>query len=202
MQVAPATACAAAATNSLRVQEALMRGTGREETTWPSSLLPVAFWLDHADRQPDSRAALPRNHRPVALPTPPPLPRLGPEVTAQQEQEETECGDADDPKNWISYVEHGQNINCWQWASLPVRLEPSRCRRRTNSTYLCSSSQIHWPRHSVRMSLPRWPHNRQRGASGLIAAALRRAGLAGLDLLMRAQFESAQSPAKDNSSCR
>jgi hypothetical protein len=40
----------------------------------------------------------------VALPTPPPIPRLGAEVTAQQEQEDTERGDSDDPKNWISYV--------------------------------------------------------------------------------------------------
>jgi hypothetical protein len=47
----------------------------------------------------------------VAFPTPPPLPRLGAEVTAQQEQEDTERGDADDPKNWISYVEHSQNFN-------------------------------------------------------------------------------------------
>ena len=56
-------------------------------------------------------AALLRNHRPVAFPTPPPLPRLGVEVTAQQEQKNTERGDADDPKNWISYVEHSQNFN-------------------------------------------------------------------------------------------
>jgi hypothetical protein len=46
----------------------------------------------------------------MALPTPP-LPRLGAEVTPQQEQEDTERGDADDPKNWISYVEHSQNFN-------------------------------------------------------------------------------------------
>jgi hypothetical protein len=32
-------------------------------------------------------------------------------VTAQQEQEDTERGDADEPKNWISYVEHSQNFN-------------------------------------------------------------------------------------------
>jgi hypothetical protein len=47
----------------------------------------------------------------VAFPTPPPLPRLGAEVTAQQEQEDSERGDADDPKNQISYVEHSQNFN-------------------------------------------------------------------------------------------
>jgi hypothetical protein len=46
----------------------------------------------------------------MALPTPP-LPRLGAEVTVQQEQEGTERGDADDPKNWVSYVEHSQNFN-------------------------------------------------------------------------------------------
>jgi hypothetical protein len=51
----------------------------------------------------------------VALPTPPPRPRLGAEVTAQQEQEETERRDADNPKNWISYVEHSQNFN-WYFA--------------------------------------------------------------------------------------
>lgn len=47
----------------------------------------------------------------MAFPTPPPLPRLGAEVTAQQEQEDTERRDADNPKNWISYVEHSQNLN-------------------------------------------------------------------------------------------
>ena len=47
----------------------------------------------------------------MALPTPPLRPRLGAEVTAQQEQEDTERGDADDPENWISYVEHSQNLD-------------------------------------------------------------------------------------------
>jgi hypothetical protein len=47
----------------------------------------------------------------VALPTPPPRPRLGAEVTAQQIQEDTERGHADNPKNWISDTEHSQNSN-------------------------------------------------------------------------------------------
>jgi hypothetical protein len=46
----------------------------------------------------------------MALPTPP-LPRLGAEVTPQQEQEDTQRRDADDPENWISYGEHSQNSN-------------------------------------------------------------------------------------------
>lgn len=49
----------------------------------------------------------------MASPTPPPLPRFATEVTAQQEQEDTERRDADDPKDWILYVEHSQNIG---WA--------------------------------------------------------------------------------------
>ena len=57
-------------------------------------MLAVAFWLVRIDRQPDARAVLPRNHRPVALPTPPPLPLLGAEMTAQQEQDDTARGDA------------------------------------------------------------------------------------------------------------
>src|ERR1035437_7635381 len=76
-----------------------------------SSTFAVAFWLVRIDRQLDGRALFPRNHRPVAFPTPPPLPRLCAEVTAQQKQEDTERGDADDQKNWISYVEHSQNFN-------------------------------------------------------------------------------------------
>jgi hypothetical protein len=68
-----------------------------------SSMFAVAFWLALIDRQSDGRALFPRDHRPVAFPTPP-LPRLGAEVTVQQEQEGTERGDADDPKNWVSYV--------------------------------------------------------------------------------------------------
>src|ERR1035437_3165803 len=76
-----------------------------------SSTLAVVFWLARIDRQLDGRALFPRDHRSVAFPTPPPLPRLGAEVTAQQEQEDTERGDADDPKNWISYVGHSQNFN-------------------------------------------------------------------------------------------
>jgi hypothetical protein len=47
----------------------------------------------------------------VAFPTPPPLPRRGAEVTAQQEQEDTERGDSEEPKNWIFYGEHSQNLN-------------------------------------------------------------------------------------------
>ena len=76
-----------------------------------SSTFPVALWLARIDRQPDGRALFPRDHRPVAFPTPPPFPRLGAEVTAQQEQEDSERGDADDPKNRISIVEHSQNFN-------------------------------------------------------------------------------------------
>ena len=53
----------------------------------------------------------PRNHRPVAFPTPPPLPHLGAEVTAQQKQEDTERGDADEQKNCIFYGEHSRNFN-------------------------------------------------------------------------------------------
>jgi len=49
----------------------------------------------------------------VAFPTPPPIPRLGAEVTAQQEQEDTERGDANDPKNRISHVEHSQKFNLY-----------------------------------------------------------------------------------------
>ena len=78
----------------------------------PSSTLAVAFWFVHVDRQPDGRAVLPRNHRPVALPTPPPLPFLGAEMTEQQEQEDTEHRDTDEPENWIFYAEHSQNIGC------------------------------------------------------------------------------------------
>src|ERR1035437_3866976 len=88
-----------------------MGRAGRKETMWPSSTLLVALGFVHINRRPDGRAVLLRNHRPVAFPTPPPLPCLGAEVTAQQEQEDTERGDADDPKNWISYVDHSQNFN-------------------------------------------------------------------------------------------
>jgi len=58
---------------------------------------------------------------------------------------------------------------------------------------------MHCPQHSVRMSLPRLAHNPQRGESDFTAAALRRAGLLGFDLLMRAHCEPAQGPEKDNS---
>ena len=75
-------------------------------------MFAAAFWLVHIDRQLDGRASFPRDHRPVAFPTPPPLPRLGAEVTAQQEQEDTERGDADEPKKRIFYGEHSQNIGC------------------------------------------------------------------------------------------
>ena len=78
----------------------------------PSSAFPVAFRLARIDHRPDGRAVLVRNHRPVAFPTPPPRPRLGAEVTAQQEQEDPERGDADDPKNRIFYGGHSQNIGC------------------------------------------------------------------------------------------
>ena len=33
-------------------------------------------------------------------------------MIAQQEQDDTERGDADDPKIWIFYGEHSQNIGC------------------------------------------------------------------------------------------
>ena len=33
-------------------------------------------------------------------------------MTAQQEQEDNERGDPDDPKIWIFYGEHSQNIGC------------------------------------------------------------------------------------------
>jgi hypothetical protein len=56
-------------------------------------------------------AALLRNHRPVALPTPPPRPRLGAEVAAHQEQHDGEHEDGDKPENWISDVEHNQNVD-------------------------------------------------------------------------------------------
>ena len=94
MRASPATACAAAATNPLRVQEALTGGTGREETKWFSSTLVVVFWL--ARSRAEGRALVLRNHRPVAFPTVPPRPRLGAEVTDQPEQEDTERGNADD----------------------------------------------------------------------------------------------------------
>ena len=42
---------------------------------------------------------------------PPPLSRLGAEVAAQQEQKDTERGDADNPKKRIPYVEHNQNFD-------------------------------------------------------------------------------------------
>ncbi|MGO8928451.1 MAG: hypothetical protein ACLQU3_16405 [Limisphaerales bacterium] len=48
----------------------------------------------------------------MAFPAPPPLPRLGAEVTTQGEQEDTERGDTDEPNDWISDVEHSQNIGC------------------------------------------------------------------------------------------
>lgn len=38
-------------------------------------------------------------------------PRLGSEVTAQEEKREGERNDADKPHNWISGVEHSQNCN-------------------------------------------------------------------------------------------
>jgi len=48
----------------------------------------------------------------MALPTPPPLSLLDAVTAAQQEQEDTERGDADDPKIWIFYGEHSQYIGC------------------------------------------------------------------------------------------
>jgi hypothetical protein len=67
--------------------------------------LPISGY-GHVNRQLDGRALFPRNHRPVALPTPPPLPRRGVEVTTHQEQEDTERGNPDEPENWITYVDH------------------------------------------------------------------------------------------------
>jgi hypothetical protein len=87
---------------------ALTGGTGRDETTSPSSTLAVALGFVHIDRQLDGRALFSRNHRPVAFPTPPPLPRLGAEVTTHQKQEDTERGDADEQNHWISHVDHSQ----------------------------------------------------------------------------------------------
>jgi hypothetical protein len=78
---------------------------------WSSSTLPVAFRLAHIDRQPDGWALFPRNHRPVAFLTPPPRPCLGAETPAQQEKDDAEREDADEPKNWISHVQHSQNFN-------------------------------------------------------------------------------------------
>ena len=94
MRVSPATACAAAATNPLRVQEALTGGTGSEEIEWSSSTLVVVFWL--ARSRSEGRAVVLRNHRPVAFPAAPPRPRLGAEVIDQPEQKDTERGNADD----------------------------------------------------------------------------------------------------------
>ena len=87
---------------------ALTGRTGRDETTSPSSTLLVALRFVQINHQLDRRALFSRNHRPVAFPTPPPLPRLGAEVTAHQKQEDTERGDADEQKHWISHVDHSQ----------------------------------------------------------------------------------------------
>ena len=63
------------------------------------------------ERQPHGWPAFPGYDRPVALVTPPPRPRLGGEVTAQQEKHDGGRDDADQPHNWISSVEHSQNFN-------------------------------------------------------------------------------------------
>jgi hypothetical protein len=76
-----------------------------------SSTIPVAFWLARIYRQLDGWASFPRNHRPVASFTPPPRPRFGAEVAAHQEQHDGEHDDADEPKDWISDVEHSQNVD-------------------------------------------------------------------------------------------
>ena len=89
----------------------LIDRAGREKTAWPSSTLPVAFWLACVDRQLDGRALFPRDHRPVAFLTPTPRPCLGAEMPAQQEEDDAEGEDADEPYHWISDVEHSQNIN-------------------------------------------------------------------------------------------
>jgi hypothetical protein len=74
-------------------------------------MLPVALWFVHIHRQPDGWALFAGNQRPIAFLTPPTRPRLYPEVTAHQEQDDGEYEDADEPKNWISSVEHCQNIS-------------------------------------------------------------------------------------------
>src|ERR1017187_7708450 len=51
------------------------------------------------------------NHRPLPIITSPPVPRLGVEVAAHQQQDDGDPEDADEQKNWISHAEHSQNIN-------------------------------------------------------------------------------------------
>ena len=48
----------------------------------------------------------------MAFLTPPSGLLLSAKMTAQQEQEDTERGDADDPKIWIFYGKHSQYIRC------------------------------------------------------------------------------------------
>jgi hypothetical protein len=78
---------------------------------WSSSTFAVPLRLAHIDRQPDGWALFPRNHRPVAFVTPPPRPCLGAETPAQQEKDDGERNAADEPKYWVSHVQHSQSSN-------------------------------------------------------------------------------------------